>query len=106
LVPRSFRTSSASFSRYDSLISSSRAKPLTRAFDGDRDTLHLPDDHPGESGDRCPGRPGWVNPHPHTQHAVTGARGSAAVHELHTADHAKHVANIAAAVAAFTAIAG
>jgi hypothetical protein len=49
------------------------------------------------------GRPGWVNPHTLTQHAVTRARGLAAVHALHTTDQAKHVANIAAAV---TAIAG
>jgi hypothetical protein len=60
-----------------------------------------PIDHPGDAGDRCPRRPGWVNPHTLTQHAVTGARGLAAVHALYTADHAKYVANILAAVAAF-----
>jgi hypothetical protein len=33
--PRSFRTSSASFSKNDSLISSSFANPFTRALDGE-----------------------------------------------------------------------
>jgi hypothetical protein len=46
------------------------------------------------------------NPHTLTQHAVTGACSLAAVHALHTADHVKHVANIAAAMTAFTEIAG
>jgi hypothetical protein len=33
-APRSFRTSSANFSRNDSVMSSSRADPFTSAFDG------------------------------------------------------------------------
>jgi hypothetical protein len=60
------------------------------------------EEHPGEPGDRRPGRPPWSATRTLSQHAVTRARGLAAV--LHAADHSKHVANIAAA--AFTAIAG
>jgi hypothetical protein len=36
---------------------------------------------------------------------VTGTGGPAAVHALHTAEHANHLANSAVAVAAFTAMA-
>jgi hypothetical protein len=50
----------------------------------------LPDDHPGEPGAAVPGGQGGTT--------VAG-------HALYTADQAKHVANMAAAVA-FTAIAG
>ena len=35
IYPKSFLTSAARRSRYDSSISSSFTKPLTRAFDGD-----------------------------------------------------------------------
>ena len=71
-------------------ISASQSKPtgLVTAPErsSDQATFTLPDDHPGESGDRCPGRPTCVNPHILTL---------ATVHALHTAADAKNVANIA-----------
>jgi hypothetical protein len=65
----------------------------------------LPRDHPaGEPGNRCSRRGQGGSTRTLTQPAVTGPRGLAAVHALHAADHAKYLANIAAA--AFTRIAG
>jgi hypothetical protein len=62
-------------------------------------------DGPSRLATAVPGGQGGSTRTPSPNMLLPGPRGLAAVHALHTADHAKRVANIAAAVA-FTAIAG